>query len=122
MQQIPLCDSFDAADAIKSVPPELFSQGYKFFFYFESLFTNVSLRRTINVVLDRIYNKKLVETRVRKHTLKKPILDSCTKSIFSCNSTLYEQLVGVSIGSSLWPVLAKIIVLEFEDIIVTEHA
>ena len=59
MQQIPLCDSFDAADAIKSVPPELFSQGYKFvFFYVESLFTNVPLRRTINVVLDRIFTTK----------------------------------------------------------------
>ena len=38
-------------------------KGYKFVsFDVETLFTNVPLRRTINVVLDRIYNKKLIET------------------------------------------------------------
>ena len=41
LNQYSLRDSFDAADAIKSIPPELFSQGYKFVsFDFESLFTN----------------------------------------------------------------------------------
>ena len=74
----------------------------------------------MNVVLIRIYNKKLIETSFRKHTLKKLILDSCTKTIFSCNGTLYEQLDGVSMGSSLGPVLANIILSEFEDIIVSE--
>ena len=121
LNQYSLRDSFDAADAIKSIPPELFSQGYKFVpFDVESLFTNVPLRRTINVVLDRIYNKKLIETSFQKHTLKKLILDSCTKNIFSCNGTLYEQLDGVSMGSSSGPVLANIILSEFEDIIVSE--
>ena len=63
LSQYSLRDSFDAADAIKLISPELFSQGYKFVsFDVESLFTNVPLRRTINVVLDRIYNKKLIET------------------------------------------------------------
>ena len=121
LNQYSLRDSFDAADAIKSIPPELFSQGYKFVpFDVESLFTNVPLRRTINVVLDRIYNKKLIETSFQKHTLKKLILDSCTKTIFSCNGTLYEQLDGVSMGSSSGPVLANIILSESEDIIVSE--
>ena len=63
LNQYSLRDSFDAAEAIKSIPPKLFSQGYKFVsFDIQSLFTNVPLRRTINVVLDRIYNKKLIET------------------------------------------------------------
>ena len=70
-----------------------------------------------NVVLDRIYYKKLLKTSFRKHTLKKLILDSCTKTIFSCNGILYEQLDGVSMGSSLGPVLANIILSEFKDII-----
>ena len=35
-------------------------------------------------------------------------------------ATLYEQLDGVSMGSSLGPVLANIILSEFEDIIVSE--
>ena len=70
--------------------------------------------------LDHIYYKKLIDTSLQKHTLKKLILDSCTKTIFSCNSTLYEQLDGVSMSSSLSPVLANIILSEFENIIVTE--
>ena len=77
LNQYSLRDSFDAADAIKSIPPELFSQGYKFVsFDVKSLFTNVPLHRTINIVLDRIYNKKLIDTSFRKHTLKKLVLDS----------------------------------------------
>ena len=50
-----LRDSFDAADAIKSISPEVFSQGHDV----ESLFTNVPLSKTIIVVLDRIYSKNL---------------------------------------------------------------
>ena len=40
----------------------------------------------------------------------------CTKT----NGILYEQLDGVSMGSSLGSVLASIILSEFEDIIVFE--
>ena len=67
----------------------------------------------------RYLSIKLIDTSFRKHTLKKLILDSCTKTIFSCNGTLYEKLDGVSMGSSLGPVLANIILSEFENIIVT---
>ena len=83
LNQYSLRNSFDAADAIKSIPPELFSQGYKFVsFDVESLFTNVPLCRTINVVLDRIYNKKLIETSFRKHTLKNSSLIRASKLYF----------------------------------------
>ena len=48
-------DSFDAADAIKSIPPELFSQGYKFVsFDGESLFTNVPLYTGLGYLKGRI--------------------------------------------------------------------
>ena len=98
LNQYSLRDSFDAADAIKSIPPppELFSQGcrgrrleansrlgYKFVsFDVESLFTNVPLHRTINIVLDRIYNKKLIDTSFRKHTLKNSSLIRAPKLYF----------------------------------------
>ena len=83
LNQYSLCYSFDAADAIRSIPPELFSQGYKFvFFYVKSLFTNVPLHRTINIVLDRIYNQKLVDASFRKHTLKSSSLIRAPKLYF----------------------------------------
>jgi hypothetical protein len=121
LNQFSLRDSFDAVEAIKSIPKDLFFQGYKFVsFDVESLFTNVPLRRTINIILDRVYKQNLIDSTLRKSTLKKLILDSCTKTIFSCNGTLYEQLDGVSMGSSLGPILANIILTEFENIIVSD--
>ena len=55
-----------------------------------------------------------------KRTLKKLILDSCTKTAFSFNNQLFEQTDGVSMGSALGPVLANIILSEFEKLIVSD--
>ena len=84
----------------------------------ESLFTNVPLQRTLRIIEDRIYNKKLVKTKLKKSTLRKLIRDTCTKTVFSCNNKLYEQTDGVSMCGSLDPVLANIIMTEFEHEIV----
>jgi hypothetical protein len=53
-----------------------------------------------------------------KCTLKKLILDSSTKTIFSLNGVYYKQTDGVSMGSPLGPTLANIIMTEFETVIV----
>ena len=79
-----------------------------------SLFTNVPLKRTVNVILNRIYKDKIIETKLRKSTLKKLILDCCTKTTFSFNNKLYDQIDGVCKGSSLGPVIANIIMTELE--------
>ena len=111
-----LKDTFDAANRIKTIPPALFTEGYEFVsFDVESLFTNVPLQRTLKIIEDRIYNKKLVKTKLKKSTLRKLIRDTCTKTVFSCNNKLYEQTDGVSMGGSLGPVLANIIMTEFEQ-------
>ena len=36
----------------------------------ESLFTNVPLQQTINIILDCVYNNKLIATQLKKRTLK----------------------------------------------------
>ena len=84
----------------------------------ESLFTNVPLQRTINIILDRFYNNKLVATQLKKQTLKKLIKDTCSKTVFSANNKLYQQIDGVSMGSSLGPLLANIIMTEMEKKII----
>ena len=48
------------------------------------------------------------------------ILDSRAKTAFSFNNKLFEQSDGVSMGSALGPVLANIIVSQFEKLIVSE--
>ena len=50
-----LKDSFDAADKINQIPKELFNDGFVFVsFDVTSLFTNVPLSKTINIIIDRI--------------------------------------------------------------------
>ena len=84
----------------------------------ESLFTNVPLQRTLNIILDRIFNNKLIDTSLKKSTLGKLILDTCTQTVFSCNNKLFEQTDGVSMGGSQGPVLANIIMTQFEQTVV----
>ena len=119
LNEFTLKDTFDAANRIQAISPTLFAEGYEFVsFDVESLFTNVPLQRTLKIIIDRIYNKKLVKTKLKKSTLRKLIRDTCTKTVFSCNNQLYEQTDGVSMGGSLGPVLANIIMTEFEHEII----
>ena len=46
---------------------------------------------------------------------KKIILDTCTKTAFSFNNITYEQKDSVSMGSSLGPNMANIIMTELEN-------
>lgn len=98
------------------IPTEYFDQDYVFVsFDVKSLFASVPLSKTIDIILDRIYKKKLLATSLKSRTLKKLILDSCHKTAFSFNNSLYEQVDGVSMRSSLGPVLANIIMAELEE-------
>ena len=46
------------------------------------------------------------------------ILDTCQKTVVTFNNIIYEQKDGVSMGASLGPILAKIIMRECEKVIV----
>ena len=95
-------DSFQAAEEMRKFDFSLLSKGYSLVsFDVVSLFTNVPLNRTIKVILKRIYHEKLVDVKLRKSTLKKLIHDCYTKTTFSFNEQLYEQIDGVCMGSSL---------------------
>ena len=62
-----LKDSFDAISKIKSIPLKMFEEGYQFVsFDVDSLLTNVSLSKTIGIILDRIYWPKLIKTNLKK--------------------------------------------------------
>ena len=101
-----LKDSFDAADRIRNITPSLLE--YHSFVSFDvvSLFTNVPLKRTIDIICKRIYDDKLVNTTLKNNTIKKLIRDTCTKTAFLCNGNIYEQVDGVSMDSPLAPVVS----------------
>ena len=47
--------AFEAVNKIRSIPPELFEKGYRYYSLdVVSLFTNVPLDRTIKIILKRV--------------------------------------------------------------------
>ena len=68
--------------------------------------------------MDRVCNNKLIATQLKKLTLKKLIKDTCSKTVFSTNDILYQQIDGVSMCSSLGPLLANIILTKMEKTII----
>ena len=92
--------SFETVNRIEDIPSNLLVHGYKYVpFDAESLFTNVPIKKTIDVIPTRIYNDPSISTNLKKRSLKNLILDTCTKTAFSFNNIIYEQKDGVSMGS-----------------------
>ena len=74
-----LDDSYYAARKLNNILEELLNCGYKYVsFDVESFFTNVTLRKNVNIILKRVYSDKLIQTNLKKQSLKKLLLDSCT--------------------------------------------
>ena len=70
--------------------------------------------------MDRIYKEKKISTSLKQRSLKKLIKDTCSKTAFMLDGIIYEQTDGVSMGASLGPVLANIIMTEMERCVVDE--
>ena len=82
-----------------------------------SLFTNIPLMRTINVILNRIYNEKLVNNTIKKNTMRKLLRDTYTETTFMCNGNIYKQIDDVRMGGSSGPVLlANVIMTDLEKV------
>ena len=74
-----LKDSFDAATRIRRILPQVRENDDYMFISLDvaSLFTNVPLKKTVNIILKGIYNEKQIPTPLSKRSLKKLILDIC---------------------------------------------
>ena len=70
--------------------------GYKLVsFDVTSLFTNVPLDFTIDVILRKIYDERLINTKIKRGEMKH-LLQLCTKKLhFSFNGKTYIQVDGV---------------------------
>ena len=72
----------------------------------KSIFTNVPLEYTIELVLERIYNKGELVTIITRSEMKDMLL-LCTKNVhFRYKHDIYRQRDSVAMASPLCPVLA----------------
>ena len=78
----------------------------------KSLFTNVPLEKTIDIILKRIYGNEEINTSISKKDMKDTLM-LCTKNVhFSMNGDIYLKIDGVAMGSPLGPILAGIFMVE----------
>ena len=84
----------------------------------KSLFTNVPLDITIDIILKKVYDERLINTNIKREDMKSLLL-MCTKSVpFTFNDDMYIQTKGVSMGSPLGPLLANVFMCELENTLV----
>ena len=81
-----------------------------------SLFTNVPLKRTIDICMDKMYRTTTITPpTIPEDVLRKLISHCVCNNTFVFDGKVYEQIDGVAMGSSLGPVLANIWMSYLED-------
>ena len=72
-----------------------------------SLFTNVPLNKTIDIILRKVYEEKLIKTKIQREDMKELLL-LCTQGVpFTFNNETYlstnrRSNYGVTIGGSFF--------------------
>ena len=77
-------DSFHASNKIHLTLPDVYKSDEYVFVSLDvvSLFTNLPLKSTVNIILKRIDTGKWLTTTLSKWSLNKSILDTCQKNSF----------------------------------------
>ena len=83
-----------------------------------SLFTNVPLRKTIDIILRKVYDDKLIDTKIPKKNMEKLLLLCTQGTPFTFNGKMYVQVDGVMMGSPLGALFANIFMCELENTII----
>ena len=65
-----------------------------------SLFTNVPLLETVEIILDLVYGTSSITTPPFEREIFRKMLIFCSQSYFLYNDDLYLQTEGVSIGAT----------------------
>ena len=77
----------------------------------KSLFMNVPLDRTTDIILKRIYQNNEIVTSITKKEIKEMLILCMKKVHFTFESRTYVQTDGVAMGSPLGPVSADIFMI-----------
>jgi hypothetical protein len=91
-------------------------EGYKMIsFDVVSLFTNVPIKETVEIILRKVYKEKLVKTKIKKENMRELLMLCTTEVSFTFNNEMYKQVDGVMMGSPLGPLFANIFMCELEN-------
>lgn len=85
-----------------------------------SLFTNVPLEKTIDIIIKKVYKEKLVKTKIKADKLRRLLLLCTKEGHFTFNDEIYQQIDGVMMGSPLGSLIANIFMCELETTIVPQ--
>ena len=81
-----------------------------------SLFANIPIKKTIKVCLNRLYRgDPAIKLYIPEKVLEKLLQLCVCDNTFIFNNTVYQQIDGVAMGSSLGPLLANIYMAHLEE-------
>ena len=77
-----------------------------------SLFTNVPLKKTIQILADRAFTddwfNKTYDLKLQRNELVELLAIATTNQLFQFGGELYEQVDGVAMGSPIGPLMADV--------------
>ena len=83
----------DFITKMKTVKPP---DGYEMIsFDVVSLFTNVPLEKTIDIIIKKVYKEKLIKTKIKANKLRALLLLCTKEGHFTFNDEIYQQVDGV---------------------------
>ena len=106
-------DSFAFVKELLSLPISM-SQYKMVSFDITSLYTNIPLNETIDIIINHLYNGNIKPPSTREEDMRRLLVYAAKESHFLFDGKLYQQIDGVSMGSPLAPILAEIFLQDFE--------
>jgi hypothetical protein len=109
-----LKDTFEFVNKVRDLDTN--SDQYLVSFDVESLYTNIPITETIDIILRLAYPDENTEFfhDIRKEDLKKLLIICAQESHFIFRGKYYDQTDGVAMGSPLGPLFASIFMSDFE--------
>ena len=114
-----LKNSVEFVNSISNIPNA--DQLYMCSFDIQSLYTNVPVIETMNIIIDKLFTT--ANSLFNGFNIKqfRNILDICFRnSYFKFGNSVYQQLDGLSMGGPVSPVAANIFLNHFETTVLTE--